>query len=180
MEPKTERQLKIPEGLTSRADISRIINELDSIENFLRDTAIRQPGSPMQLPKTSKLFDELVSTSQLNMLAKADRQYLSESLKWLRDNAPVLHISFSSDPSPLFVQRLTSWLRQHISPFIFLQIGLHPNIGAGCVVRTTNKYFDFSLRRRFASQRALLMKELLAGSSSTAPAQEAVKAEATA
>lgn len=173
-----ERKLFLPGGLSSRGDLSRVIAELESIENFLRDGAIRQTGNSMQLPKTSKLFDQLVSSSHLNLLVAEDRQYLLKSLNWLRDNSPLLHISFSTDPSPVFIARLTSWLRQHISPFLFLQIGLSPNIGAGCIVRTTNKYFDFSLRQRFASQRELLMKSLIAKSKQTAGiAQEAAKSE---
>jgi F0F1-type ATP synthase delta subunit len=69
-------------------------------------------------------------------------------------------MSFSADPSPQFTQKLAAWLRQEIHPFVLLQVGLQPNIGAGCVVRTTNKYFDFSLRERFKSKRPLLMEKL--------------------
>jgi F0F1-type ATP synthase delta subunit len=108
------------------------------------------------------------------MLQTEDREYLLKSLGWMRQQAPVLHISFSTDPSAAFMERLTTWLRQNISPFVLVQVGLHPNIGAGCVVRTTNKYFDFSLRQRFLSQRELLMQQLIAG----APKVEVVEPSA--
>jgi hypothetical protein len=41
-----------------------------------------------------------------------------------------------------------------------VRVGLQPNIGAGCVVRTTNKSFDFSLRRFFDSKHEFFMKKL--------------------
>ena len=156
-----QRALLLPVGMATHGDLSRVLREVESVNDFLKAGAIRQPGSPMQLPKTSKLFEALVSGSKLNMLQESDREYLRTSLQWLRANAPVLHIAFSTDPSAIFLEQLMTWLRQHISPFVFLQVGLHPNLGAGCVVRTTNKDFDFSLRQRFFDQRELLMKQLL-------------------
>lgn len=154
------RALLLPAGLSTQSDLSHVTRELEKLDEFLRASAIRQPGSPMQLPKSSKLFEELVAGSKLNMLQAEDREYLLKSLTWLREHGPVLHMSFSSEPSTIFVEKLTNWLRKNISPFVLLQIGLRPNIGAGCVVRTTNKYFDFSLRKHFLAQRDLLMLQI--------------------
>lgn len=69
-------------------------------------------------------------------------------------------MSFSADPSPLFTQRLISWLRQNIHPDLLLQVGLQPTIGAGTVVRTTNKYFDLSLREFFNQKKAVLLAKM--------------------
>lgn len=152
--------LQLPVGAATRSDIRRLQSEVEAIDNFLSQAAIRQPGTPVQLPKTSRVFDETVAANQLNMLQAPDRQLLAQFLQALHEKAPILHMSFNSDPSALFVQRLTTWLREHVHPYALLQIGLHPNIGAGCVVRTTNKYFDFSLRERFTSTRELLISQL--------------------
>ena len=53
-----------------------------------------------------------------------------------------------------------TWLRREIHPLVLMTVGLQPNIGAGCIVRTTNKYFDFSLRQDFANKRDLLQAAL--------------------
>lgn len=169
MVPEQNRKLLLPAGLSSRSDLTLVITELENIDKFLQGSALRQPGSNMQLPKTSKVFEQLVSGSNLNMLVAQDRLYLAKSLNWLRSNAPMIHVSFATDPSPVFVQKLTEWLRINIAPFLFIQIGLHPNIGAGCVVRTTNKYFDFTLRKRFAKHRELLMQQIKTGTSEQSP-----------
>lgn len=153
-------QLQLPIGAVTRADIGRLMLEAESVDNFLTQAAVRESGTNMQLPKTSRLLDEIVAVNKLNLLQQADRQKLRDFLKFVRTKAPILHISFSSDPSPIFQQRLITWIRQQLHPYTLLQIGLHPSIGAGCVVRTTNKFFDFSLRQRFSDQRMLLISKL--------------------
>lgn len=161
-EPIQSNPLQLPVGLVTHADASRIAREAEAVDNFMRQAAIRTPGTPVQMPKTSHLFEELVSINKLNLLQEPDRERLAKFLHAVMTTAPILHISFNTDPSPLFQQRLITWIRQQMHPFVLLQIGLHPSIGAGCVVRTTNKYFDFSLRQRFADQRKLLISKLTA------------------
>lgn len=153
-------QLLLPIGVVTRADVGRLMRETEAVDNFLTQSATRQPGTAVQLPKTSHLLDEMVAANKLNLLQTADREKLRDFLKIIRTKAPILHISFNSDPSPIFQQRLITWIRQQMHPYILLQIGLHPSIGAGCVVRTTNKFFDFSLRQKFSEQRMLLISKL--------------------
>ncbi len=153
-------QLQLPIGVVTRADVGHLLREAESIDNFLRQAAIRKPGTSLQLPKSSQLFDEIISKNKLNMLHETDRRRIYQFLQAIKTTAPILHVGFSSDPSPLFQQRLITWIRQQIHPFVLLQIGLQPSIGAGCVVRSTNKYFDFSLRQKFSDQRMLLISKL--------------------
>jgi F0F1-type ATP synthase delta subunit len=98
------------------------------------------------------------------VLHEDSRQRLTSFLEEVRNHAPTLHMSFSADPSPAFTQRLITWLRSEIHPIVLLQVGLQPNIGAGSVVRTTNKYFDFSLRSRFKQKGDVLAQLLKEGS----------------
>ena len=151
MAPKDRKDgiLQLPVTVSSSVDVGRLLREAEAVANFMDQASIRQPGTALKLPRTSRLFDEITANNQLNALQTEDRQRLTSFLQEVKAHAPVMHMSFSADPSPLFVQRLITWLRAEIHPLTLLQIGLQPNIGAGCVVRTTNKYFDFSLRTRF-------------------------------
>ncbi|MDZ7744718.1 MAG: hypothetical protein U5K77_03090 [Candidatus Saccharibacteria bacterium] len=152
--------IKLPLSAATRVDVNRLFREVDSLNNFIKASTIREPGTQPQLPKTSKLLDELLSTNKLNALVTDDRERLSAFLGELKEQAPLLHISFQADPPPQFMQKLMQWLRQEIHPHVLVQIGLQPGIGAGCVVRTQNKYFDFSLRNYFDSKRELLLTKL--------------------
>ncbi len=157
-EPKY--QLRLPFAVVTRADVGRLIGEAEAIDNFLRQAAIRKPGTALVLPKSSQVFEDIIDMNKLNMLHETDRKKLFQFLQAIRATAPILHMGFSSDPSPVFQQKLVTWIRQQMHPYLLLQIGLQPNIGAGCVVRSTNKFYDFSLRERFKSQRKLLISKM--------------------
>lgn len=163
MDHERAKVLALPIGVVGRVDLGRLIREVQLLDEFLRQAAIREPGTPVKLPRTSRLMDEVIQLNQINVLIEPERQRLAQFLLQVRKRAPVLHISFSADPSPLFTQKLVTWLRREIHPFVLLQIGLQPNIGAGCVVRTTNQYFDFSLRQNFIDKRGLLAEKLIVG-----------------
>lgn len=153
-------KLVLPVNIVSRADVGRLINEVERVDNFLRQAAIREPGTKLQLPKSSRLFDELVAQSKFNMLQETDRKQLLQFLQAIHSKSPVLHISFSTDPNPIFLQKLTTWIRQNMHPYVLLQIGLQPGIGAGCTVRSINKFYDFSLKNKFIDKRHLLTERL--------------------
>lgn len=152
--------ITLPINVTGRMDVGRLVREVETLDNFLEQAAVRKPGTPMQMPKTSKLLDEMLEHNKINALVSEERQRLLHFLITVRAKAPILHISFSADPTPMFTQKLVSWLRENIHPLVLLQVGLQPNIGAGCVVRTTNKYFDLSLKQHFSKQHTLLMTKI--------------------
>jgi len=158
--PKHRKFAGLPLSVVGPVDLGRLLREIETIDNALLELELRKPGSEAKLPKTSKLMDELVELNKLNLLQAADRADLKKFLEAVKQQAPVLHISFSADPTPSFLQRLMKYIRQEIHPLALVTVGLQPNIGAGCVVRTANKYFDFSLGKRLAGNRELLMSKL--------------------
>lgn len=161
--------LVLPGQVIGRVDVGRLLREVEELDNFMKQAAIREPGTPVKMPKTSRLVDEMVTTNKLNMLHEADRARLIDFLKSVKAKAPIMHMSFSADPSPTFLTKLIAWLRAEIHPLVLLQVGLQPNIGAGVIVRTTNKHFDFSLRQRFKKEREKLVLKLHAMSDSHTP-----------
>jgi F0F1-type ATP synthase delta subunit len=142
------------------ADINRLSRELADIENILLELEVRKGEQSVKLPKTTQLMDQLVELNKLNLLYKGDRALLKQFLGAIQHQAPVMHMSFSADPSTTFLEKLLTWLRREIHPQILLTIGLQPTLGAGCIVRTTNHQFDFSLRQDFAKKRNLLIGKL--------------------
>lgn len=152
--------LVLPTQVTGKMDVGRLLREAEVIEEFMKQAAIRQPGSQVKMPKTSRLMDEFLSSNSLNLLHEEDRQRTTEFLRLVKTKAPVIHVSFGVDPAPAFLQKLITWMRTELHPLLLMQVGLQPNIGAGCVVRSTNKYFDLSLRQFFKAQKPLLISKL--------------------
>lgn len=153
-------ELQLPMAVVTPSDVGRLMHEIEVVDNFVRQADLQGSGEQIQLPQNSRLFDELVSINKLDMHLESDRRQVIQLLEVVRTKAPILHMSFSTDPSTLFTGKLMTWLRHQIHPFVLLQIGLQPNIGAGCMLRSTNKYFDFSLRQRFADTRPLLLAKI--------------------
>ncbi len=169
-EPK-EHKFTLPTLVTGPGDVSRVLLELDQLEDFLRSAALRKSGASVKLPKMSRTLERLAEINDANLLDAADRQRLQAFLTSLQQHAPVLHISFASEPSAVFTAKIIEWLRANISKYVLVQVGLQPSIAAGCIVRTTNKSFDFSLRKNLANSRGLLLEALKPASA--APETEA-------
>jgi hypothetical protein len=164
----TKHMVGLPLLVVGPVDVGRLVRELEAIDNYLLQAKLRNTES--RLPRVSQLMEQTVELNKLNLLHEADRKQLQELLKTVREQAPVLHISFSADPSAVFIEKLMAWLRREIHPVVLLTIGLQPNIGAGCIVRSTNKQFDCSLRQDFLKKRDLLMSKIVAAEPVKEPA----------
>lgn len=157
-----KRQFVLPESVVGPAEVRRMIREVEDIDTFLRDAELRKSGTALRLPHLTKSLQDLTEANDLHLLHESDRVRATRVLTTLQKTAPVLHISFASDPSAAFIQKLLVYVRQNIYQYTLVQVGLQPSIGAGCVVRTNNKMFDFSLRRHLVDNRKLLLESLAA------------------
>jgi hypothetical protein len=158
-----ENHAKLPPLVVGPVDVGRLTREIESINDAMMQLKLRQNGETAKnakLPETSGLMDQVVEYNKLNLLHEADRNILLGFLKHIKAKAPIMHVSFSADPSAAFLEKIMVWLRREIHPYTLMTVGLQPNIGAGCVLRTTNKYFDLSLRQSFAEKRGLLIDKL--------------------
>lgn len=156
----TDSILALPVTAVGRIDVGRLLREVEALDGFLAQSAVREPGTALKMPRTTKILDDMLQMNHLNFLLPEERNRLLHFLMEVYSKAPVIHISFSADPSPQFLLKLMTWLRQEVHPLLLLQVGMQPNIGAGCIVRTTNKNFDFSLRHRFFERRMILAHRL--------------------
>lgn len=159
--PVAEKIIKLPVQVASLIDVGRLIRELEAIDSALLQLSLRKSGHQARMPKTSQLMNQIIEHNKLNLLHKTDRQRLQQFLQAIKERAPLLHISFSADPSTVFLEKLMAWLRHEIHPQVLLTVGLQPTIGAGCMVRSTNHYFDLSLRQTFLKKRDLLLGKLV-------------------
>lgn len=155
-----QKALILPNEVITPTDVARLVREIENLDEFFRQSAIREGGTPQSAPRYSRLLDGVVVGNELNLLQSGHREQLLAHMREVAAKAPVLHISFSVDPPNAYVQKIVTWLRTNIDGRTLVRVGLQPNIGAGCVVRTTNKSFDFSLKRFFDSKRDFFVKKL--------------------
>lgn len=156
-----DAKLVLPPQITGVADILRIRRELETFYEYLHQAALRhEDPRAVRLPKTSRELDGLVQANKLDLLHRDQYEQTMRKLDEIERAAPRVHISFSADPSANFVERLVDWFRRNVSPTTLVQVGLQPGLAAGCMLRTTNKQFDLSLKKRFAAARPLLVQKI--------------------
>ena len=155
--------LQLPPLAMTTGDVSRLLREVTMLSDYLQQQALRKGGQPMgKLPKTSRLLDELAEDNKLNLLDARARDQLVTYLRNLARHAPVVHLSFAVDPPPVFLQQIVVWFRTNTQQPVLVRVGLQPSIAAGCVIRTPNHSFDFSLRRHLLEQRHHLREAIAA------------------
>jgi F0F1-type ATP synthase delta subunit len=98
--------------------------------------------------------------NSLQLLKSDDRKAFKALLAQIKKAAPTIHFGFATAPSLTFLAKLVSWLRTNVHPQILIRVGLEPSIIGGCIVRSTNKQFDFTLRKHFLSKHDVLVKAL--------------------
>lgn len=154
----------LPPLVVGHADIMRLKRELESLYEYLHQAALRHtPEAELKMPKTSRVLDELIKANKLDLLKREDYELTMAQLDIIEQKAPRIHVSFSSDPSSAFIVKIVEWLRANIHPGVLVQVGLQPTLAAGCVVRTTNKQFDLSLKKHFEKARPMLVQKLQEG-----------------
>jgi len=177
---KTARHIELPTLIFGPVEIHRLQRELETLEDFMQQASIREPGKQPNLPRTSRLLEALAGNNALNLLQPADCAKLKQFLEAVEAKAPVIHMSFAADPSATFTAKIVAWLRTNIHPYALLQLGLQPTLAAGCIVRTPNKAFDFSLRNRFDEKRQILLSSLGAVAPAPAAASQTASPQAVA
>lgn len=154
--------LKLPSTVVGASDLVRLRREVAALNDFFVAAKAKPAGSDMPMPQATRSLDLLAKENNLNLLDEKARNHLIEQLDVIHKEAPSFHISFAVEASPKALERILVWLRQNIHPQVLLQVGLQPAIAAGCVLRTTNRIFDMSLRQRLNSQTDYLT-ELIRG-----------------
>jgi len=152
--------LALPLLVISPSDVSRLSRELEALDDYVHQASLRKGGEAVKLPRTSRMLDELATANNFNFLQAHDRKAAKAFLEHIRKESPVVTMSFAAEPSSAFLAKVITWLRQNIHPALLLRVGLQPTIAAGFTLRTTNKHFDFSLRKHFDEQRPLLLEKL--------------------
>lgn len=157
-------QLRLTPSIVGAVEINRLLRELDNLNDFFVAARIRTPGTAVQPPKISGMLSQLAIENKLNLIEESSRAALIKGLTQIVHDAPNLHISFASEPSPKALEKILIWMRGNIHPHVLLRVGLQPAIAAGCVLRTPNKVFDMSMRNNLKNQEPYLVK-LIVGAS---------------
>jgi hypothetical protein len=155
-------QYKLPAAIVSRADMTRLVRELEGLDNELEQQKARHKGESghYQLPAMSKALSEFLEDNKLDVSSDHVRMDLKAQLRKLKDHAPIMHMTFSTEVDPESMQYLAAWIRRELHPQALISVGLQPNLIAGAYVRTPNHVHDLSVRAFMKDSRHLMIEAL--------------------
>ncbi|MEO5627462.1 MAG: hypothetical protein ABIQ89_01080 [Candidatus Saccharimonadales bacterium] len=152
--------ISLPISVVSRVDATHLAREVETVGNFLEQQKHHKGRTQIAIPSLSRMLGDITQVNKLDLAKSADRERLYNFLIELKSEVPTIHMSFAVEPPTLFVAKLITWLRSEVHPLLLLDIGLQPSIAAGCIIRTTNKYFDCSMRQHLVSNKPKLLELL--------------------
>lgn len=153
--------LILPMSVVTKSDLSRLVSELEQIDNELTTAEVRtKVGTPQgSQPTMSPVLAEFLADNKLE-LGAGKRQAVIEQVRHLKDSAPVLHMTFAVPADGESLRQLAQWVRTSLHPQTLIEPGLQPGLVAGVYLRTPNHVRDLSLRSLLAGQRGELKKDL--------------------
>jgi len=155
-----DTQFGLPPALIGRSDVSRLLREIEEVDYALETQAIRTPDQPLTIPAISRALKETLTLNNIEITNLNERKRLIDSLREAKETAPNVQITFAVDPEPAIASFLVKWIRENLHPRALVTIGLQPAIIGGCVVRTPDHIYDFSLRKRFKDEEANLIQAI--------------------
>lgn len=167
MAPSETSVLVLPPIVVSKVDVIRLLRELEAVSSVHEQARLAK--TPAQTVKLSNMLEAVVQANKLNLTSSADNTRLHDFLQQLKRDAPAIHMSFAAVPTGTFTSKVVEWLRSEVHPLMLLDIGLQPSIAAGCVIRTTNKYIDCSMRQHLLKNRPQLI-DMIRAKAGSAPA----------
>jgi len=157
-------QYVLPAVLITRADLARLMREIEALDNELEAQKVRNhasgKASGYHLPTMSRSLNDFLEQNHIDIADDKIRVALRETLKDTKEHAPIMHMTFAVEADPEFLQRLVGWLRQEIHPQALLSVGLQPALVGGVYVRTPNHVHDFSIRSLLEDKRDIIRHEL--------------------
>lgn len=157
---ENDTQFGLPPALIGRADVSRLLREIEKVDYELEAQTIRTPGQPLSIPNMSRALVEATTLNNIDITNLQERKRMLESLREAKDKAPNVQITFAVDPAPEIISQIISWIRDNLHPRALVTVGLQPAIVGGCVVRTPDHIYDFSMRKRFKDEQASLIESI--------------------
>lgn len=153
---------RLPQELATVPDLFMAYRELRAAVEAA-DQVNLTTGRPLltQVDMSASLA-EFFRVNELDIGDGRHRAVALAALEDLRNSATTISVSFASQPSLGAVRVISKWFRDNVSPTAVLQVGVSPSIVAGCIVRTQNRVFNFTLNKQFEDAKPALAEKIRA------------------
>lgn len=154
--------LTLPSSVVTMRDLARLVEEAEELDNELTTATVRAHVSQgvVEQPIMTAAFGDFLTENHLEFNESKARTQLVKQLRSLKDDVPVVHMTFAVPADSESLQQLAAWVRQSVHRQAVIEIGLQPSLVAGVYVRTTNRIHDLSMRTALKGKRSILLQDL--------------------
>lgn len=159
---KNYTDFALPPSVVNKLDVSHLVDEVERVDNSMTEAEIREKaGAESQAaPVLSEQLTDFLSQNNLRLGNSHERSELVKQLHLLKDNVPVIHMTFAVTADRESLSELAAWLRGSVHPQAVIAAGLQPSLVAGVYLRTSNRVHDFSMRAALSGHHDALAREL--------------------
>jgi F0F1-type ATP synthase delta subunit len=152
----------LPATVVTKADVSRLVTELETVDNDLTAASVRAKAgtTTSSHPVLSDQLDTFLEQNKLALGQGRDRTTLIQQLRLLKEKVPVIHMTFAVPADGESLHQLVEWIRASVHPQAVLEVGMQPGLVAGVYLRTPNLVHDLSLRHAFEGKQEALKQAL--------------------
>lgn len=125
---------KLSPGVTQLRQAHRCLQELEMVQ--VNAAQIAGPPMSEELTELMQYNSRFVETHSLDEVAQALRNSIQSAITY--------EVVIAIEPSAVFLQELTRWFRDNLSPQVLISYKVRRSIGGGAIVRTPNRIYDFS------------------------------------
>lgn len=157
---KSYNEFVLPPSVVSRLDVSRLVSELERIDNELTSDEVRRrvnEAHEVPRPNLSEQLDDFLAANELGIDDDQQRSQLVREMRLLKENVPVIHMTFAVQADRESMGVIIHWLRDSVHSQAVVSIGLQPSLVAGVYVRTPNRAYDFTMRARLKENHGKLV-----------------------
>lgn len=156
------KDFKLPASIASKVDVARLVSDSESVDGSLTSIDIHDKVQinhhiDASMPDSLR---EFLDVNQLSFEDSSQRRLIIEQLRGLKDNVPIIHMTFAAEVDQESLERISAWVRETISPQAVIAVGMQPSLISGVYVRTANKVFDQTVRAKLKEGRHYLIEEL--------------------
>lgn len=159
---KTYEDFELPPTVVSKVDVSRLVSELERVDNQLTSAAVRSKVAEGEQPAPvmSEQLTDFLGRNKLSVDDSHGRSELIKQVRLLKEKAPIIHMTFAVATDPESLGTIAEWLRKSVHPQAVIAVGLQPSLVAGVYMRTPNHIHDLSLKAKLEASHDVLVKEL--------------------
>jgi F0F1-type ATP synthase delta subunit len=156
---KTFADYVLPPSVVSKADLTRLVNELELVDNQLTAANVRAKAgvAAQPAPTISQQLTDFLTQNQLDVREGQKRAEVIKQMRLLKDKAPIVNMTFAVVADRESLEQLANWLRTSVHRQAVIRVGLQPALVAGVYLRTPNHVRDLSLRAALSSSHDLLV-----------------------